>query len=261
MTAALAAAGSRVAMLSLAAMAPRLPWLPRLPRLPVIALVPLVAGGAYLLGSIPWSYLIVKLLQGRDVRTVGSGNAGATNVMRAAGKAAGAAALVLDCAKGVAAVAGARALGAPEWLVGVATLAVVAGHIYPVFLGWRGGKGVATAAGAFATLAPGALLVAVGVFVAVVAWKRYISLGSVAAAATFPVALMAGEGLGWIAPGGAGRDAACAAAAALIIVRHASNLRRLRDGVEPPLNAPRLAPPGADEPPAAPAAADEERGR
>jgi glycerol-3-phosphate acyltransferase PlsY len=210
------------------------------PSLPLVELVPLIAIGAYLLGSIPWSYLIVKRLQGRDVRTVGSGNAGATNVMRAAGKAAGAAALVLDLAKGVGAVAGARALGAPEWLVGVATLAVVAGHIFPIFLGWRGGKGVATAAGAFATLAPGALAVAVGVFVAVVAWKRYISLGSVAAAAAFPVALAAGEGLGWIAPGGAGREAACAAAAVLIIVRHAGNLRRLRAGVEPRLDAPRL---------------------
>ena len=111
-----------------------------------------IVAGAYALGSVPFSYLIVKLAKGRDVRTVGSGNAGATNVMRAAGKAAGAAALLLDCGKGVAAVTAARALGASGLVVGGAAVAVVAGHIYPVFLGFRGGKGVATASGALGAL-------------------------------------------------------------------------------------------------------------
>src|SRR5437588_11819101 len=91
---------------------------------------------AYLLGSVPFSYLIVKLAKGRDVRTVGSGNAGATNVMRAAGKAAGAVALLLDVAKGIGAVAGARALGASPTVIGGAAVAVVLGHVFPVFLGF-----------------------------------------------------------------------------------------------------------------------------
>src|ERR1700688_277123 len=146
-----------------------------------------IVGGAYLLGSIPWSYLIVKLAKGRDVRTVGSGNAGATNVMRPAGKPAGSAALLLDCGKGIAAVAAARALGASSAVVGAAATAVVIGHIYPVFLGFRGGKGVATASGALGALEPAVLAAVMVLFVLVVAWKRIISLGSITAAAAFPL--------------------------------------------------------------------------
>src|SRR5262249_55669760 len=121
-----------------------------------IIVVALVAG-AYLLGSISWSYLLVWLLQGRDVRTVGSGNAGATNAMRAAGKGVGVAVLLLDVGKGVAAIEVARALEAPPPVVGAAAVAVVLGHVYPVFFGFRGGKGVATSAGAMGALAPLAL--------------------------------------------------------------------------------------------------------
>jgi acyl phosphate:glycerol-3-phosphate acyltransferase len=191
--------------------------------------------GAYLLGSIPWSYLIVKLAKGRDVRTVGSGNAGATNVMRAAGKAAGAAALLLDCGKGIAAVAAARGLGASPAVVGGAAAAVVIGHVYPVFLGFRGGKGVATASGALGALEPQALAVALVLFVLVVAWKRVISLGSITAATAFPLLLLGGAWLGWLRPPGAGPVAASVVIAALILVRHAANLDRLRRGVEPRL--------------------------
>jgi acyl phosphate:glycerol-3-phosphate acyltransferase len=192
-----------------------------------------VVVAAYLLGAVSFSYLIVKLLKGRDVRTVGSGNAGATNVARAAGKAAGAAALLLDCGKGVAAVAGARALGAPEALVGAAAAAVVVGHVFPVFLGFRGGKGVATAAGALGALAPGVLAVDIVLFVLVVAWKRYVSLGSIAAAAAFPVLLAAGRRLGWLPALGPGAVAASVFIAALIVAKHAANFGRLRRGVEP----------------------------
>ncbi|HEV3458325.1 MAG TPA: glycerol-3-phosphate 1-O-acyltransferase PlsY [Thermoanaerobaculia bacterium] len=190
---------------------------------------------AYALGSVPFSYLIVKLAKGRDVRTVGSGNAGATNVMRAAGKAAGAAALLLDCGKGVAAVTAARALGASGLVVGGAAAAVVAGHIYPVFLGFRGGKGVATASGALGALEPAALAASLALFVLVVAWKRTISLGSIAAAAAFPLLLLAGVWLGWLRPPGAGPIAAAFLIPALVVARHSANLDRLRRGVEPRL--------------------------
>ncbi len=194
-----------------------------------------IVAGAYLLGSIPWSYLIVKLAKGRDVRTVGSGNAGATNVMRAAGKAAGAAALVLDCGKGIAAVAVARGLGASSTVVGGAAAAVVIGHVFPVFLGFRGGKGVATASGALGALEPRVLAAAFFVFLLVVAWKRIISLGSITGAAAFPLLLLGGAWLGWLRPPGAGPVAASFVIVALILVRHRANLDRLRRGVEPRL--------------------------
>jgi glycerol-3-phosphate acyltransferase PlsY len=192
-----------------------------------------VVVAAYLLGSISFSYLIVKLAKGRDVRTVGSGNAGATNVMRAAGKAAGAAALLLDCGKGIAAVEGARALGAPGAVVGAAAAAVVVGHVFPVFLGFRGGKGVATAAGALGALAPGVLALGIVLFILVLAWKRYVSLGSIVAAASFPLLLAAGWLLGWLRPPGAGPVVASCFIVALVVARHAANLDRLRRGVEP----------------------------
>jgi glycerol-3-phosphate acyltransferase PlsY len=212
-----------------------------------------IVAGAYLLGSIPFSYLIVKLTKGRDVRTVGSGNAGATNVMRAAGKAAGFAALLLDCGKGIAAVAGARALGAPGVVVGGAAAAVVAGHVFPIFLGFRGGKGVATASGALGALEPGVLAACLVVFVLVVAWKRIISLGSITASSSFPLLLLAGDRLGWLRPPGAGAVAAAFLIPALVVARHAANLDRLRRGVEPRLGERRAA--------AAPSQPAEDRGR
>ncbi|HVT16303.1 MAG TPA: glycerol-3-phosphate 1-O-acyltransferase PlsY [Thermoanaerobaculia bacterium] len=191
-----------------------------------------VLAAAYLLGSISWSYLIVKLIQGRDVRTVGSGNAGATNVLRAAGKAPAAAALLLDLGKGVAAVAIARGIGAPPQVVGGAAVAVVLGHVFPVFLGFRGGKGVATAAGALGALAPAAMVAGLAIFAAVVAWKRYVSLGSVVTAAVFPLLAYAVQRMGWQAGDGGWLVLAAAAIAAIIVVRHAGNLRRLRQGTE-----------------------------
>lgn len=189
--------------------------------------------GSYLLGSVSFSFLIVKVKEGKDVRTIGSGNAGATNVLRASSLGAAVLTLVLDLGKGMAAVLGTRLLEAPPPVVGGAAFAVVLGHIFPVFLGFRGGKGVATAAGALGALEPLAMLATLGVFVAVVAWKRYVSLGSVLAALVFPLLAWAGHRLGWIpAATTPSVVTASAAIAALVLYRHRSNLVRLRRGTE-----------------------------
>ena len=187
-----------------------------------------LVAGAYLLGSVSWSVVIVKLLQGLDVRTVGSGNAGATNVLRAAGKKAGAAVLVLDVAKGITAVAVPRALDAPAAVVSGAAVAVVVGHVFPVFFGFRGGKGVATALGSLGTLAPAAMALGLVVFLAVVAWKRYVSLGSIVTAALFPLLVWVTYQEPWLL-------LASGAIAALIVIKHSRNLQRLRRGTEPQL--------------------------
>ena len=205
--------------------------------------VSLVAA-AYLLGSISFSVVIVKLIQGLDVRTVGSGNAGATNVLRAAGRKAGAAVLALDITKGVTAVVVPRVLDAPPSVVGSAAVAVVLGHVYPVFFGFRGGKGVATSAGALGALAPVAMALGLVLFAAVVTWKRYVSVGSMITAAAFPLLAWAGHRLGWSDYGGPWLLGSAAAIALLILIRHASNLRRLRDGTEPRLGEPRPEPAG-----------------
>lgn len=196
--------------------------------------VALVAG-AYLLGSISWSVLLVRLLQGMDVRSVGSGNAGATNVMRAAGKKAGVAVLLLDVGKGIAAVAVPRTLDAPPAVVGGAAVAVVLGHVFPVFFGFRGGKGVATSAGALGTLSPVAMALGLLVFLAVVAWKRYVSLGSIVTAAFFPLLAWVSHRRGWTEHGGGWTLLAGALIALLIMIKHQSNLRRLWQGTEPRL--------------------------
>lgn len=187
---------------------------------------------AYLLGSIPFSYLIVKLVAHKDVRRVGSGNVGATNAMRVAGKAAGAAALLLDVAKGVAATLIARRLGAPPALVGAAAVAVMLGHCYPVWLKFQGGKGVATSAGAMGALAPPAMALSLLVFIVVVVWKRYVALGSMAAAASFPLFVLIMQRLGW-----EDREPWLLLAAAVIglfvVWKHRQNLERIRQGTEP----------------------------
>jgi glycerol-3-phosphate acyltransferase PlsY len=199
--------------------------------------------GAYLLGSISFSVLIVRLAQGLDVRSVGSGNAGATNALRAAGRAAGAAVLALDVAKGITAVAVPRVLDAPPAVVGGAAVAVVLGHVFPVFFGFRGGKGVATSAGALGTLAPTAMALGLVVFLAVVAWKRYVSLGSIVTAALFPVLVWIVFRLRWEAPE-IWLPLSSAAIAFLIIARHTDNLQRLRSGTEPRVGERRAAPAG-----------------
>jgi glycerol-3-phosphate acyltransferase PlsY len=194
-----------------------------------------VVVGAYLLGSVSFSYLIVKAKEGKDVRTVGSGNAGATNVLRASGKGPALAVLLLDVTKGVLAVVVARLLQAPPPVVGAAAVAVVLGHVFPVFLGFRGGKGVATSAGAMGALAPAAMFLALLVFVAVVYWKRYVSLGSVVAAASVPLFAWTGQRMGWVANEDPWLIAASAAIALIVVIKHRTNLRRLLQGAEPRL--------------------------
>jgi glycerol-3-phosphate acyltransferase PlsY len=200
--------------------------------------VSLVAG-AYLLGSVSFSVVVVKLIQGLDVRSVGSGNAGATNVLRAAGRRAGAVVLALDITKGVTAVVVPRVLDAPPGVVGSAAVAVVVGHVYPIFFGFRGGKGVATSAGALGALAPVAMALGIVLFVLVVVWKHYVSLGSIVTAAAFPFLAWACHRLGWSDYGGPWLLGSAAAIALLIVLRHAGNLRRLREGIEPRLAEPR----------------------
>ncbi|HZF12112.1 MAG TPA: glycerol-3-phosphate 1-O-acyltransferase PlsY [Thermoanaerobaculia bacterium] len=212
-----------------------------------------LVAGAYLLGSISWSYLLVWLLKGRDVRTVGSGNAGATNAMRAAGKGTGAAVLLLDMGKGVAAIEVARALAAPPPVVGAAAVAVVLGHVYPVFFGFRGGKGVATSAGAMGALAPLALALTLAVFLLVVLWKRYISLGSVVAGATFPAMVLLGQRLGWERGPADGAPWTLLAAVTLglvIVGKHLPNLHRIAAGTEPRIGERRPTPPTSPTTPA-----------
>jgi glycerol-3-phosphate acyltransferase PlsY len=198
---------------------------------------PLVVALAYLLGSIPFGYLIVRASGRGDVRETGSGGTGATNVTRRAGRSAGVLTLTLDALKGAAAVLVARLVLTEgfgvDWWVAAAAVAVVAGHVFPVWLGFRGGKGVATGLGVFAVLAPLALLCALPVFVLVVWATRYVSLGSIIAAALMPLAVWAlsarstarGEELLPVLT-------AASVGGALIIFMHRANIGRLLRGEE-----------------------------
>src|SRR5947209_8061171 len=191
---------------------------------------------AYLLGSIPFGYLIVKLCGEGDVRETGSGGTGATNVTRRAGRWAGLLTLLLDALKGVAAVFIARIIlnGVPDvdWWVASSAFAVVVGHVFPVWLNFRGGKGVATGLGAFILLAPLALLCALPVFVVVVWATRYVSLGSITAAALMPFAVWLVAGRGGANESAIPTLAATTACGALIIFMHRANIGRLLRGEE-----------------------------
>jgi glycerol-3-phosphate acyltransferase PlsY len=190
--------------------------------------------GAYLLGAVPFSYLIVRWRSGKDVRDLGSGNAGATNVLRTTGVAEGVLTLILDMLKGAAAVGTAQAYdAAPEVVAGCGVAAVV-GHIYPVYLGFRGGKGVATASGALGSLSPVPTLAALAVFVIVVVPTRYVALASVLATVSYPLALLGASHLGWIVAAPWTLEASIAIAV-LVVFKHRENLRRLRTGTEPRL--------------------------
>ena len=185
---------------------------------------------AYLIGSVPFGWLVSRLTGRGDIRQQGSGNIGATNVARVLGPRLGAAVLVLDAGKGVAAVAIGRAVAGQEPWPAACGLAVMAGHVFPVTLGFHGGKGVATGLGVFLCLTPYPTLVAGGVFAAVVAATRYVSLGSLLASLALVAAVFAERG--WGAPA-----QAALAGTLLIWLRHASNLRRLARGDEPRLGA------------------------
>lgn len=191
-------------------------------------MMPLLAVAiAYLLGAIPFGYLLVKWRTGSDVRKFGSGNIGATNVLRTTGRVEGVATLLLDIAKGYLAVWLAQHLSgrSPFWS-SLAALAVMAGHAYPVFLGFQGGKAVASFVGAFLRLTPLALLAVLVVFIGAVAWSRYISLGSILAAGLLPLAV-------WlILQPSLYIVLAALIAGIFIIYRHRENLQRLRTGTE-----------------------------
>ncbi len=188
--------------------------------------------GSYLVGSIPSAYLVAKARTGRDIRDLGSGNVGATNVLRAVGWLPALIVLTLDLAKGAIPVLVGRQFGGSPTLLGTMALAAVAGHVFPFALGFRGGKGVSTASGAFASLSPVPAFCAFGIFILMVSWKRYVSLGSVAAAASYPIFLIALAQVGWISGVDAGLVACTIATSCLIIAKHRSNLRRIRSGEE-----------------------------
>lgn len=191
---------------------------------------------AYLIGSIPFGYLIVKLTSGEDVRDMGSGGTGATNVSRRAGKAAGIATLVLDALKGVAVILLFRWYRGFEagygLLVTLAGFWAIVGHCYPVWLRFRGGKGVATALGVFLTIIPIAVLPALVVFILIVWRTRYISLGSIAAAMIIPLwTLIHHLMLSPIDNFGSILLALCLSSA-LVIWKHKDNIKRLMAGTE-----------------------------
>ena len=187
---------------------------------------------AYLLGSIPFGLILARMLGGADVRKAGSGNIGATNVLRVVGPFAGILTLVLDAAKGWLAVWLAARWSHEQTLIMVlAGFLAMAGHCFPVWLRFRGGKGVATAAGVFAALCPLALLATLALFLLVVGFFRYVSLGSLAAAAALPLLVY----LLW-APHFAPPESVTLgslAIAALVIVQHRGNIVRLAHGEEP----------------------------
>jgi acyl phosphate:glycerol-3-phosphate acyltransferase len=189
---------------------------------------------SYLLGSIPFGFLLVWLVRKEDIRAKGSGNIGATNVLRSGAKGLGILTFVLDGSKGYAAVAVADFLSRGKGpttinhLAIVAGLFVVVGHIFPVWLHFKGGKGVATAFGAFLALCPWAALSALLLWLIVVALTRYVSLGSILAAAVLPFLTL------WLSPGKYGlvTGAAVFICCWMVVVKHWQNIVRLMRGTE-----------------------------
>jgi len=184
-------------------------------------LIPLIG---YLLGSIPFGYILVKSTEGRDIRSMGSGNIGATNVFRRS-RFAGVLTFVLDAGKGYLAVALAAWLGGnPQWQA-IAALAAIVGHVFTVWLRFKGGKGVATGCGAYLSIAPAAVLTTLLFFVLILILTRYISLSSIGATGLFPL---------WAYVYGAPLTVVlwALAGALLIIVKHRQNIRRLLSGTE-----------------------------
>ncbi len=184
-------------------------------------LIPLLA---YLIGSIPFGYLLIRSKEGKDIRSLGSGNIGATNVFRR-NRLSGILTLLLDAGKGYLAVAVAVWLGGSHEWQAVAAIFAIIGHVFTVWLRFKGGKGVATGCGAYLAISPLAVLTTLGLFVIILIITRYISVASIAATAFFPFwAYLCGEPatvLLWIILG-----------AALIIAKHHQNIRRLMSGTE-----------------------------
>lgn len=183
---------------------------------------------AYLLGSIPFGYLLVRIFRNEDIRQHGSGNIGATNVARSGAKGLGLATLLLDMAKAYLAVVIARRVGAANYDLAVAAaVAAVIGHVYPVWLEFRGGKGVASALGVFLALTWPSGLAILLVFVAVFALTRYVSLASIVASASFPL-----FGFHFVAQRTPMVIFGFLFIPLLIVVKHHGNIRRLLSGTE-----------------------------
>lgn len=197
---------------------------------------------SYLLGSVPFGYLLVRMFRGADVRATGSGNIGATNVARTS-PALGGITLLLDAGKGIAAVILAQTLfPGDRMLAFAAALAAVCGHVFPVWLRFRGGKGVATGMGSFVLLTPKAILIAIGIFIVMAAAFRWIALASITAAGALPVvARLLGElGNSNVPTGGSLQFVNpslifLCVGSALVILKHHSNIRRMLAGTEPRL--------------------------
>jgi len=202
----------------------------------------IVAVIAYLLGSIPFGYLLVRIFRGEDIRLTGSGNIGATNVARSGAKGLGMATLALDAIKGALAVWLAAVLAGSKYnlcggffqhpcapalrLMSLAALFAVLGHVFPVWLRFKGGKGVATALGVFCVLFPAAILVALAIFILVVAVTRYVSLGSILGAIAFPVAayfLQSTDAISLLL---------ASLVSLIVILKHHQNIGRLLSGTE-----------------------------
>ena len=202
----------------------------------------IIAVIAYLLGSIPFGYLLVRIFRGEDIRLTGSGNIGATNVARSGAKGLGITTLALDALKGALAVwlasvlAGSKynlcgdfaqhACAQPLRLMSLAALCAVLGHVFPVWLRFKGGKGVATALGVFCVLFPKAVLVSLGIFIVVVVLTRYVSLGSILGAVAFPIAAY------FMQSPDAVSLALASAIAFIIVLKHHQNIVRLVSGTE-----------------------------
>ena len=183
----------------------------------------------YLLGSIPSGWLAGRWLKGIDLREIGSGSTGATNVLRHVGKGPALVVFLIDVGKGAAAVLIARALGLGDWIQVLAGLTALAGHIWPVWLGFKGGKAVATGLGMFLGLAWPVGLASFGVFLAVFSLSRYVSLASVLAAISLPLLMAAGTD--------SNANLVVALVAMLLVLwRHRSNIKRLINGTEPKLS-------------------------
>ena len=182
----------------------------------------------YLLGSIPTGWLAGRWLKGIDLREIGSGSTGATNVLRHVGKGPALVVFLIDVGKGAAAVWIARTLGLGDWIQVLAGLTALAGHIWPVWLGFKGGKAVATGLGLFLGLAWPVGLASFGVFMAVFSLSRLVSLASVLAAISLPLLMAAGSG-------STANLVVALVAMLLVLWRHRSNIQRLLNGTEPKL--------------------------
>jgi acyl phosphate:glycerol-3-phosphate acyltransferase len=196
----------------------------------------ITAAASYLLGTIPFGYILVRIFRGEDVRSRGSGNIGATNVARMS-RVLGLVTLILDAGKGAAAVVIARALSGgnhQKLTMTIAAFCAVVGHLFPIWLKFRGGKGVATSLGSFALIAPKSVLCMVGLFLLVVAATRYVSIGSVAGAAAFP--MLAWVTHEYVEPV---QLILIALSSMLIVWKHRQNIGRIVAGSEPKVGAKR----------------------